>query len=177
MIESNTEGVRALQGKKAKSETAKTSITALDHGNASHPSNIELLIDSGVSKTLLSEADWKKIKALKGNPKLKLKKNKTNFTPFGTNMKLPIRSRTKCMLTATCGTHINPIVYVVGEEEQSLLGLKDGEALGIINIKPEGTFMVRQLATEVKASPATEGEVSGNQTQDEIDANMRKLIV
>jgi len=94
VLESNTEGVRALQGNKAKSKTATISITALDHGTASHPSNIKLLIDSGVSKTLLSEADWKKIKPLKGkplkgNPKLRLKKNKTNFTPFRTNMKLP----------------------------------------------------------------------------------------
>jgi len=63
--------------RKAKSEIATISITALDHGTASHPSNIKLLIDSGESKTLLSEADWKKIKPLKGNPKLKLKKNKT----------------------------------------------------------------------------------------------------
>jgi len=66
-------------------------------------------------------------------------------------------------------------VYVVEGEEQSLLGLKDGEALGIINIKPEGTFTVKQLSAEVKADPLTEGTVSGNRTQDEIDANMRTL--
>jgi len=78
--------------------------------------------------------------------------------------KLPIRGRTKCKLTAAYGAQINTIVYVVEGEEQSLLGLKDREALGIINIKPEGTFTVRQLATEVKANPTTEGTVSGNQT-------------
>jgi len=39
--------------------------------------------------------------------------------------------------------HINTLVYVVEGEEQSLLGLRDGEALGIIKIKPEGTFTVR----------------------------------
>ena len=174
VIEHTTEGVRALPGHTSKS--AEVKIVALDHGTASQAATVKLLIDSGVNKTLLSEADWAKIKSKKGNPKLKLKKNKTNFTPFGTNIRLPIRGRTKCQLTAACGAQINTIVYVVAGEEQSLLGLKDGEALGIININSDGQFTVRQLSTEPKARPTAEGIVSGSQTQAEIDRNMRKLM-
>ena len=41
--------------------------------------------------------------------KPKLKKNKTNFTPFGTKIKLPILGRTKCQLIAECGKQITTI--------------------------------------------------------------------
>ena len=172
VIEHTTEGVRALQGHTSKS--AEVKIVALEHGTASQAATVKLLIDSGVNNTLLSEADWAKIKSKKGNPNLKLKKNKTNFTLFGTNIRLPIRGRTKCQFTAACGAQINTIAYVVEGEEQSLLGLKDGEALGIIN--SDGQFTVRQLYTELKATPTVEGIVSDSQTQAEIDRGMRKLM-
>ena len=40
-------------------------MTALDHGVEAKETNIELLMDSGVNKTLISEGDWK-VKAVKG---------------------------------------------------------------------------------------------------------------
>ena len=43
------------------------------------------------------------------------------------------------------------MVYVVQGQKQSLLGLKDGQALGIIEINPEGkSEVVRQLEAEKK---------------------------
>jgi len=105
---------------------------------------VTTIIDSGVNKTLLSETAWSSIKQQPGHPKIKLKRNRTKFTPSVTNFKL-ILGRTKCQLKAPGGTGISTIVYVVEEETQPLLGLKDTEALGIIEIHPS---LVQQLTTE-----------------------------
>ena len=48
---------------------------------------------------------------------------------------------------------INTIVYVVKGQKQSLLGLLDGEALGIIKINPDGDQCVRQLQNHNKLDP------------------------
>jgi len=119
-------------------------LVAIDHGIASLPTKVTTIIDSGVNKTLLSETAWSSIKQQPGHPKIKLKRNRTKFTPSVTNFEL-ILGRTKCQLKAPGGKGISTIVYVVEEETQPLLGLKDTEALGIIEIHPS---LVQQLTTE-----------------------------
>ena len=90
------------------------------------------LADSGVKRTLLAEADWEKMKG--HNPKIKLKKNKVTFSPYGTKIKLEVKGRAKVVLKNRCGLQVNSIVYVVKGQTESLLGQRDGRALGIIKI-------------------------------------------
>lgn len=88
----------------------------LDHGISPHAVKLNLLTDSWVNQTLLSEKDWQQIRPGHGRRKPKLKKNKTNFTPSGTKIKLPILGRTKCQLIAECGRQITTKTYVVAVE-------------------------------------------------------------
>ena len=85
-------------------------IIAVDKGVPSQQARVKLLVDSGVKKTLLSEADWKKIKEKAGNRPPKLKICKTKFRPFGTDIHLPILRRSKCTLQAAAGAEIRTIV-------------------------------------------------------------------
>ena len=154
-----------------------TEMVAIDHGISSSTTEIRLVIDSGVSKTLLSEKAWASVKPQPGHPKTKLKKNRTNFTPFGTNYKLPILGRTKCQLTAPGGKSIHTIVYVAAGETQSLLGLKDAEALGIIRINPDGSSTVRQLATDQTEQTCNkERSRADRQTDGSTDAAIRAVV-
>ena len=54
--EKSAEKVNAVKDDLAK--VAKLSMKAFDHGVESDETEVELLIDSGVNKTLLSEKDW-----------------------------------------------------------------------------------------------------------------------
>ena len=175
-------------------------MVVLDHGEEGEATEVELLIDSGVNKTLISEKDWKLIKKSylrKGQKVPKLKKSFTIFSPFGTNMKLPIMGRTKCRLEAACGRTTRTIVFIVKGKKQSLLGLKDGKNLGIIEINPEGKAQLKaELVNHLKSIGVKnipkeaavnhlynmgkkdiieKGLVSGGETQDEIDANMKVI--
>jgi hypothetical protein len=135
------------------------------------------LVDGGVHKTLISEANWKVMK--KKNKSLRIKKCRVKFTPYQTKEGLQMLGRTKAILRAAGGATVNTIVYVVRGRGQSLLGLKDGENLGIIEINPEGKtdqVVVRQLATFKKEQVPRTGVVSGGETQDEITNNMERLV-
>jgi hypothetical protein len=141
---------------------------------------VKLLIDSGVYKTLLSEKDWKSVQQSQGARKAKLKINRTKFRPFGTNYSLPILGHTKCRMMAECGQEVQTLVYVVAGETESLLGLKDALAFGIVKINLEGQKMVeadgvRQLYDMPRQVPGP-GVISGGQSQEEIDGLMTELI-
>ena len=82
------EPVRSVQGNKSK--LAKIKLTALDSGRPSLETEMNLLIESGVSKTLISESCWRKVRQRKGDSMMRLKKSKVNFSLFGTKMKLTI---------------------------------------------------------------------------------------
>ena len=127
-------------------------MTALDSGRPSLETVLNLLIDSGVSKTLISKLCWRKVRQRKGDSVMRLKKSKVNFSQFGTKMKLPILGQTKCQMVAMGGAEIQTNVYVVAGETESLLGLTDGEALGIINIIPNSNNneIVMMMEAEVK---------------------------
>ena len=133
---------------------------------------MNIFIDSGVLKTLLSEKDWNLVKPMQGKKPAKLKKCHTKFSLFGANVRLPMRGRVKC------GKEVKTVVYVVEGETQSLLGLRDAKALGVISTKPEGRLYVEDVNMVTnfkKVEPKLEGVVSGNQTQIEIDAIMEKI--
>ena len=61
-------------------------------------------------------------------------------------------------------------------ETQTLSGLADSKAFGIIQITPEGQLFVRQLTEVNKACADAEAIISGNQTQGEINNNMEKIM-
>ena len=64
------------------------------------------------------------------------------------------------------------IIYVVKNAQESLLGLRDGEALGIIQINPNGEI-VRQATVN---DPRIKEIVSGDETQEDIDKNMDNMV-
>ena len=169
------EMVRAADGSK-KSKTANIQLTMLDHGQQSKQLIASFLIDSGVYRTLLSEEQWQLVQADKNNRRPKLKKNKVRLVPYGTNQHLEVLGRSKCTMTAGAGAKVDTIVYVVRGAKESLLGLKDGEALGIINIQPEGEPVRRLDMFTKEAEPAPGTVVSGGQTQDQIDKTMADLV-
>ena len=116
------------------------------------------------------------MQADKNNRKPKLKKNKVRLVPYGTNQHLEVLGRSKCTMTARAGAKVDTIVYVVRGAKESLLGLKDGEALGIINIQPEGEPVRRLDMFTKEAEPAPGTVVSGGQTQAQIDETMADLV-
>ena len=102
----------------------------------------EMLVDSGVGRTLVSEKDWKTIKKV-GNVS-SLKRAKVNFRPYGTNISLPMKGRAKVELEAVNGKKHNTVIYVVKGDVETLLGKEDAMALGIIQINSEGDFEEKQ---------------------------------
>ena len=79
---------------------------------------------------MLAEKDWDKFK--RRNPQTLLKKNKVAFLPYRTDIRLPVKGRVKLVLVNENGKQINTIVYVVKGQEESLLGQRNSQALGII---------------------------------------------
>ena len=94
--------------------------------------------------------------------------------------------KAKVVLKARAGAKINTTVYVVKDQEESLLGKKDGRRLGIITIDPEGLEKaiikeeledkVNNISTVTKQKAKEEGKISDNQTQKEIDEDMKKIV-
>ena len=82
VVDSSEEKVHAAAASdhQRKNITAMLKVTALDKGRPSDQVDMELLVDSGVNKTLLSEKDWQKI--ARGHRKVKLKRCRVNFTPY-----------------------------------------------------------------------------------------------
>ena len=139
--------------------------------------SITWLADSGVRRSLLSEKDW--VKLTKANTQLRLKKNKVRFTPYGTASTLPVMGRAKVVMQNQMGKQRKTLVYVVQGQTESLLGKLDAEALGIIQIVPEGSAPgdgVHRITPVTKDPVNMSGVVSGNQTQAQIDKKMESLI-
>ena len=74
----------------------------------------------------------------KKNKTLQIKRCKIKFTPYQSEEGLQMLGRTKAILKASGGATTGTIVYVVRGSGQSLLGLKDAEDLGIVEINSEG---------------------------------------
>ena len=136
---------------------------------------ITFLADSGVTKTLLVQNEWQKLREF--NPTARLQETAVRFRPYGTNVRLNTVGKAKVTLKSATGKKIKTTVYVVTGPRESLLGRLDAERLGILTFKPEGAPKedVARL-TSVKLSPAsTEGIASGGETQREVDVRMDAL--
>ena len=130
--------------------------------------------DSGVKRTLLSEEDWKFMR--KHNKSAKLTKNCIKFVPYGTKQALPVLGKAKVQLQCEEGKRIYTTVYVVGGQQENLLGERDAVALGIITIKPRGDQPSKSVETVGNIHNVKKGDpakiVSGGQTQSDIDTDM-----
>ena len=177
VVEHSTETVCRAGQKTGGCKVVDMIIQAVDKGQHMEKVEFKPLVDSGVYKTLLSEADWKVMR--KRNKTLNIKKCRVKFTPYQSEEGLQMLGRTKAVLWATGGATTSTIVYVVKGSKQSLLGLKDAENLGILEVNPEGRQdkqVVRQLVTNKKERVPVTGVVSANQTQDEITHNMTRMV-
>ena len=94
-------------------EVVSLIVKALDHGVESKTAKMELVVDTGVGRTLISEKAWLKLKPHKGERKPLLKRNDRKFVPFGTDGKLECIGRSKATLEATAGAKVTTIVYVI----------------------------------------------------------------
>ena len=103
--------------------------------------------DSGVKKTLLSEDDWGYLK--EHNPTAKLKKNTIRFVPYGTKQSLPVRGKARVMLQCEEGMR----VYTSKAKEETVANIH-----------------------MVKKETLTTGNISGGQSQAEIDRDMETVL-
>ena len=136
VAECGTETVRQTGQKAGKCKVVTLTIQAVDKGQHMQKVEFRPLVDSGVYRTLVSEADWNVMK--KKNKTLRIKRCKIKFTPYQSEEGLQMLGRTKAILKASGGATTGTIVYVVRGSGQSLLGLKDAKDLGIVEINPEG---------------------------------------
>ena len=138
---------------------------------------ISWLADSGVTRSIISETSWEKLR--QENPQMVLKKNTVIFRPYGTKVRLPIVGRSKVKMENQNGKKVKTMVYVVKGKSECLLGRKDGINLGIITINEKGAApedKVKRLVTTEKEPAQGMGRISGGETQTEIDKNMEKLV-
>merc|ERR1711864_38039 len=73
------------------------------------------------------------------------------------------------------GAQIITTVYVIRGAKESLLGLRDGEALGRMKIKPEGEKINRLQMMTTEAAPLPGTPKSGDETQGQIDQKMGEI--
>ena len=127
-------------------------------------SALDLITDTGISKTLLNSTDWHQIKN-----SCKFVKTSKRFRPYGTTYHLPIKGKAKVILKSMNGAQIETWVYVVDDKkEQSLLGKEDAMRLGIVTIQLNGAKeeVVHQISSVQKQLTPTGEIVSGGETQE-----------
>ena len=84
--------VRASKEDSEPEEVTRVNVTINDRGKLAPQVSIRFLVDSGVSKTLISEKVWKAIQSRAGQAAPRLKRCTTKFRPYGTQ---PILGRSK----------------------------------------------------------------------------------
>ena len=168
--------VRAVSNKSE--EEVTLTIRAVDSGTQSKKAQVEMVVDTGVSRTLISEEAWKLLKPHKGDKDPRLKINRRKFVPFGANGNLECIGRSKALLVAEAGASIETIVYVIRGVSECLLGKTDAVKLGIITFRPEGAAQeVRKLSETMKKNIPEAGQVvSAGMNQSEIDVNMESIV-
>jgi len=120
---------------------------------------------------LLNRNDWCRIRE-----QCKFVKTSKRFRPYGTAYHLPKKGKAQVTLQAKRGETISTWIYVVDDpKEQSLLGEQDATRLGIVKLNVDGAsdVIVQHLSD---STDETYQKVSGRQIQQEIDANMDKIV-
>ena len=126
---------------------------------------LKLLADTGVRRTILNLGDWEK---LGGGG---LKETKLKFRPYGTSQYLPIMGRAVVNFRAEAGAVIETEVYVNKDrKEESLLGEKDAERLGVITVRPRGA------ASEVEIRRIKQNSKKGLEKEDQAVMNNQKTV-
>jgi hypothetical protein len=134
------------------SRRSKVQVASVGQGLEVPSSKLDLVIDTGSYRTLINEDDWIMMKF--HNSKLKLEESKRKFRAYGSGAELPILGRSKCQLMAASGASVVTRVYVMEGKSDSLLGLREAEALGVVAISSQGKFSrKRQQEAEVKFEP------------------------
>ena len=142
--------------------------------NTHHAVSLMLATDTGIFKTLLKSSVWSKVKG-----DCKFVKTSKRFRPYGTKYHLPIKGKARVSLTAERGAKIDTWVYVVNDKrEQSLLGESDAVRLGIVKLDLKGLTeeVIGRVSYIPKPDPPSNGTVSGNETQEEINKRMKAMI-
>ena len=94
----------------------------------------KLRVDSGCKKVLIPEKEFDSIKHT-----TRLIRSKVRLRPYGIEQCLEVKGRAKVTIRASKGMTFDTYAYVVkGHQVEALLGLEAGEALGILQIHPEG---------------------------------------
>ena len=126
---------------------------------------VSLLADTGVRRTILNLGDWEQL------GRGELKETRLKFRPYGTNQYLPIIGRAAVRLKAKAGAVIDTEVYVNEDRsEDSLLGEKDAERLGIVTVRPEGA------AREVEIRRIKQNCKAGLEKEDQTVMRDQKLV-
>ena len=135
---------------------------------------IILATDTGVSKTIFNITDWHEV-----NNNGEITKTSKRFRPYGTAYHLPIIGKSKVWLKAENGAEILTWVYIVNnKKETSLLGKEDATRLGIVKLDLKGANeeVVKKIQYIPKSDTKKETIVSGKETQEQIDNNMKQLM-
>ena len=150
--------------------------------DASKETAIRMATDTGVRKTIFNRTDWEKIK--NGSRMVKTHKK---FRPYGTDIQLPVRGRAKVYMRAKAGALICTYVYVNDDDkETTLLGKRDAERLGIVNINLRGSREeVRQDETNgeteevqrVKLCRKSELGEKSKPRSEQVNKRMEQLVV
>ena len=132
---------------------------------------VKWVLDSGVRYSMLAEKHFRRL--VKKNPDIHLTENKIKFKPYSTSATVPVVGKCKVELKNKQGGIHTTQAYVVKGDTESLLGREDAKALGILNVKPDGTPNAKQdneqdrircITPEHREPIDNEGLVSGGQT-------------
>ena len=159
---------------KLDSQTIGAKITVQGPLNTHQAVSLMLATDTGISKTLLNSSDWSKVKG-----DCKFVKTSNCFRSYGTKYHLPIKGKVRVTLTAERGAKIDTWVYVVNDKrEQSLLGESDAVRIGIVKLDLKGSTeeVIGRVSYISKPNPPSNGIVSDNETQEEINKRMKAMI-
>ena len=142
--------------------------------NDAQMEDISFATDTGISKTVLNRIDWSKIK-----DGCRFVKTSKRFRPYGTHYHLPIKGKALVELEAENGARIDTWVYVNNDpKETSLLGERDARRLGIVKLNLKGEKEAVELEEDDRhikykeKQPPVKDNVSGGESQMQVDANM-----
>ena len=89
----------------------------------------------------------------------KLKESTIRLIPYGTDRSLKLLGEARCLIKAVAGAETITTVYKIKGAQESLLGLRDAQTLGILTIRLDGNTV------RMSADPPLGKETRGRQTQ------------
>ena len=110
------------------------------NGGEGSPMKANLLIDSGIYKTLLMEEQWERLWLEGMNRMPKLEESGIRLISYGTDRSLELLGKARCLIKAEVGAEMITSVYMIKGAQESLLGLRDAQTLGILRIKLDGNM-------------------------------------